>query len=241
MSDGWGIYGIPNGGYLMFLAAKALGEVLELPDALTATAHFARPSQPGPAEVHTEVIKRGRTLSSGVARVLQDGKERFRVTASFGDLEALEGASREASETPPIPLPEECVEIVGAPPGSTYGERVETRYVPGSVPFLEGKSGPMGLGGWIRFADGRAPDALSLLLFADAWPPPVLNAVEERAWVPTVELTVQVRRRPAPGWIKGWFETRHLVDGGLEEDGRLWDAEGQLVALSRQYARLLRG
>lgn len=239
VSAGWGIYGIPNGGYLAFMGAKALGEVLDHPDPITVTTHYARRTEPGPATIHTEVFKRGRRQSSGVARLIQGGKERFRVTATFADLSSLSGPTTEEGSAPPIPSRQECVRMQGAPPSSTFAERVDMAFVAGS--FVAEGTAPMQLGGYIRLADGREPDALSLLLFADAWPPPALNAIEDRMWVPTVELTVHIRRRPSPGWIKSWFETRYLIDGALEEDGRLWDAEGRLVALSRQYAWLQPG
>jgi hypothetical protein len=55
-------------------------------------------------------------------------------------------------------------------------------------------------------------------------------------WVPTIELTVQVRKRPAPGYLTGWFHTEAVTAGYLEEDGEVWDADGDLVVLSRQLA-----
>jgi hypothetical protein len=54
--------------------------------------------------------------------------------------------------------------------------------------------------------------------------------------VPTIELTVQVRRRPAPGFLSAWFTTEAITAGYLEEDGAVWDAAGDLVVLSRQLA-----
>ena len=58
-------------------------------------------------------------------------------------------------------------------------------------------------------------------------------------WVPTIELTVHLRARPAPGWILGQFTTQDMQDGRLIEDGALWDSRGTLVAQSRQLALLL--
>ena len=57
--------------------------------------------------------------------------------------------------------------------------------------------------GWIRFADERPVDAAALTLFADAFPPPLFALVGRIGWVPTIELTVQVRRRPVDGWVLG--------------------------------------
>lgn len=93
--------------------------------------------------------------------------------------------------------------------------------------------------GWVRFADGRPPDTTALVLFADAFPPSVFSRFGRVGWVPTIELTVQVRRRPVPGWIAARFRTLDLADGRLVEDGELWDEAGNLVARSRQLALLM--
>jgi len=238
VSDAWSIGPIPNGGYLMALGAKALGALLDHPDPLTVTARYARPATPGPAEVRCEIIKRGRTQSAAVAKIVQGGKERLRVTGTFGDLGAASGPTLEPSAPPTLADVASITPRVGAPMKSSFADRVEIRFQPGTTDFLDGKTGPMELGGYIRLTGGPEPDPLVLLLLADAFPPPVLRGIEARVWVPTIELTVHVRRRPSPGWVRGWFTTSHLVDGALEEDGRLWDADGRLVAISRQYAQL---
>ena len=103
----------------------------------------------------------------------------------------------------------------------------------------EAKAGAAGraqVTGWIRLRDGRPPDTLSGVLFADTFPPAVFGLLGVVGWVPTVELTVHVRRRPAPGWLLGQFRTRDLNDGRLIEDGALWDSTGNLVVQSRQLA-----
>jgi hypothetical protein len=53
-----------------------------------------------------------------------------------------------------------------------------------------------------------------------------------------VELTVQVRARPAPGPLQARLFSRHLTRGVIEEDGEYWDSTGQLVAISRQTAKI---
>jgi acyl-CoA thioesterase len=55
-------------------------------------------------------------------------------------------------------------------------------------------------------------------------------------WVPTIELTVHLRARPAPGWLLGQFSAEDLRDGRVIENGALWDSRGALVAQSRQLA-----
>ena len=58
----------------------------------------------------------------------------------------------------------------------------------GSVP----EDDPLSITGWIRFADGTEPDPLSLVTFADAFPPTLIGSIAA-GWVPTLELTVHVR------------------------------------------------
>ena len=71
---------------------------------------------------------------------------------------------------------------------------------------------------------------------ADAFPPAVFGLLGPVGWVPTIELTVHLRRRPSPGWLLGEFWSEDLSDGRVLEDGALWDASGHLVAQSRQLA-----
>ncbi|MCZ0986790.1 thioesterase family protein [Streptomyces diastatochromogenes] len=89
---------------------------------------------------------------------------------------------------------------------------------------------------WFGLADGRDADPLSLLLAVDALPPTAFE-IGLKGWVPTVELTVHVRHRPAPGPLRVSITTRNLAGGFLEEDAEVWDSEDRLVAQSRQLAR----
>ena len=66
--------------------------------------------------------------------------------------------------------------------------------------------------------------------------PAVFNSGLPMGWVPTVELTVHVRARPAPGPLRCRFTTRFVTGGALEEDGEVWDSADVLVAQSRQLA-----
>ncbi len=105
-------------------------------------------------------------------------------------------------------------------------DRIEYRVteLPGWVTRTPPSGNPV-YEGWMRFADGREPDLLSLPLFVDAVAPAALELGLRR--MTTVELTVYLRARPAPGWLAFRTLTRYLADGYFEEDAELWDSAGQ--------------
>jgi acyl-CoA thioesterase len=80
-------------------------------------------------------------------------------------------------------------------------------------------------------ADGWMPP-----VFAMAAPPPVL--------VPTLELTVHFRDTARlaeladDAWFACTFHSELAQEGFMEEDGRIWSADGRLVAMSRQLSLL---
>ncbi|OPC85386.1 TesB-like acyl-CoA thioesterase 3 [Embleya scabrispora] len=229
-----------NGGYLLALAARALGTSLPQPDPFTITAHYPTASHPGPAEVHTEVLHAGRTLATGTARIVQDGRTRVHVTGTYGDLDALDAEVRTSARPPEFPSLAECA-ANGALPAAfrrnAFMHRSEQLLDPATVRWAAGEpSGRGEIRAWWRLADGRDPDPLALLLAVDSLAPTAFD-LGLRGWVPTVELTVHVRARPVPGWLRVSLRTRNLAGGFLEEDGEVWDAAGRLVAQSRQLAR----
>ena len=239
---GWNIGTNPNGGYLLALALAGLRQAApQHPDPLSVTVHYLRPGLPDrPCEVDVRVLRTGRTLSTARATLVQDGVPRLEVLAAMGAL----GASAESVVTlprPDIPPPEACTPRSAGEQGVALPilGRVDIRLDPAEAQAAS--AGQAQVTGWIRFHDGRAPDAAAALLFVDAFPPAVFGLLGVVGWVPTVELTVHVRRRPAPGWMLGRFRTLDLLDGRLIEDGVLWDAEGRLVAQSRQLALVRTG
>ena len=229
----------PNGGYLLALAVAALQQAHPAqPDPLSVTVHYLRPGLSGqPCQIDTQLLRSGRALSTARATLVQDGSARLELLAAMGDLAA-------AAPTPPllalpmpqIPPPDACpgrsadAQGVGLP----ILDRLDIRLHPQQA--LAGAAGQAQVSGWIRLRDGRPPDALACLMFADAFPPAVFGLLGMVGWVPTVTLTVHLRARPAPGWMLGQFWTHDLADGRVIEDGALWDSTGRLVLQSRQLA-----
>jgi acyl-CoA thioesterase len=233
----------PNGGYLMALAARAMAIRAERPDPVTLTAHFLAPPATGPMEVHTELVRAGGRHRTVAARLVQDGVEQVRLLGTFGDLGRAEGPTRVVRRRPNLPPLDEIGDLVAAAdaaniPVPEIFRRLEHRMPSATTGWTRGRPSGEGVhGGWCRWPDSDTVDTLGLLFVADAYPPAVFDlGAGPVTWAPTIELTVQVRARPAPGWLATRFTTQALTDGYFEEDGEIWDSTGRLVALSRQLA-----
>ncbi|WP_406145792.1 thioesterase family protein [Streptomyces sp. NBC_01012] len=246
LSAGWTIIHAVNGGYLLAMLGRALGDALPHSDPFSVSAHYLTASVPGPAVIRTQVVRTGRTLSTGEASLHQfaeDGTEveRIRVLATYGRLDSLSDEVRTSAEPPAIPPLEQCLGTSdGAPsiPGSSaITERLDIKLDPATVGWAVGApSGKGEMRGWFALADGRDADPLSLLLAVDALPPTSFE-LGLKGWTPTIELTTHIRSRPAPGPLRVSITTRNLAGGFLEEDADVWDSAGRLVAQSRQLAR----
>ncbi|WP_327727717.1 thioesterase family protein [Streptomyces sp. NBC_00487] len=247
LSAGWTITGAVNGGYLLAVLGRALADALPHDDPFTISAYYLTASRPGPAVVRTDVVRTGRTLSTGQASLFQyddEGREveRIRVLASYGDLGSLPDDVRTTAKAPAIPPIEQCFGPQDAPGpvpgGSAIADRLFLKLDPATLGWALGApSGNGEMRSWFGLADGRDADPFSLLLAVDALPPTAFE-LGIMGWAPTIELTVHVRCRPAPGPLRVSITTRNLAGGFLEEDAEVWDSADRLVAQSRQLARV---
>ncbi|MFE9648722.1 thioesterase family protein [Streptomyces sp. NPDC006365] len=247
LSAGWTIINAVNGGYLLAVLGRALADTLPHGDPFTISAHYLTASEPGPAVVRTDLVRTGRTLSTGQASLFQyddQGREveRIRVLASYGDLDELPDDVRTSAKPPVIPPPAQCFGPADSPapvPGSSaITDRLMLKLDPSTLGWALGSpSGKGEMRAWFGLADGRDADPFSLLLAVDALPPTAFE-LGLSGWVPTVELTVHIRCRPAPGPLRISITTRNLAGGFLEEDAEVWDSADRLVAQSRQLARV---
>jgi acyl-CoA thioesterase len=244
--EGWRIGNGVNGGVIMSLATNALQQRLDREgahgDPLAFSGYFLRPTTPGPVEARTEVLRVGRTMSTGQVSVAQPGAdgvlvERMRALASFGDLDASAEVMRTVA-APDLPPPERCISAQDAPPSflaaASLLERLDLRIDPATAGWAAGHpSGAGAMRGWLRMRDGREPDPVMLLFALDALPPVAFD-LGILGWAPTLEFTGHVRRRPAAGWLRVALSSQNVTTGLMEEDAVVWDSDGQFVAQSRQ-------
>ena len=246
VDPGWCVGPKPNGGYLLALAARAADATLadagiHHPDALASTAHYLRAPDPGPAEVHVEVLRPGRSASQVRAIIEQAGKRCVDATFTMGVL-TEEAPQPWWSGLAPLVLPpiEDCVRIPAAREGMPFVvsimDRSDLRMDPAAMGFATGDpSGRGELRGWISFADGRPIDPLALLFFVDAFPPATFE-LAPTGWVPTLSLTAYLRARPAPGPLRVSQRAQLVADDRVDEVCEVWDSSDRLVAQATQLA-----
>jgi acyl-CoA thioesterase len=143
-------------------------------------------------------------------------------------------------EPPDLPEPEQCVLNLpsedGPLPPPIVGNFEQRLHPEDALALTDERSGVARMRGWFRLRDDEPMDVFTLFLVADAFPPAIFNTGLPLGWVPTVEMTTQVRSSPTTSWLRCRFTTRFVTGGMLEEDGEIWDEEGRLLALSRQLA-----
>lgn len=245
---GWWITHGPNGGYLAALLVKALEARLGDPDrsARSLSLHYLSPPAEGPCEIHVAIERRGRSLTTLSARLLQGPKTCVLALAAFASTRPGKDWEIARCPAPDVPgpeeLPEERPELTRI---AAFRERVETRFVPGFEPF--GRREDPDVRAWMRLREPRPLDAAAVALYADALPPAVfaLREGERPVGAPTVELTIHFHGDPATagvatdGYCLARVATHTTRDGFLSEDGWLFSRDGRLLCQSRQLAAIV--
>ena len=239
VAEGYDIFGLTHGGYLLALAANAVLARSGAPDLITVTGHFLRKTRSGPVSVHVHRAGGSRRFTTWWAQLSQDGEVALTVMASVGDRTTVDGPAWTDAALPQVDeaeLTEPAVDGGGPTAGLPQAaHRLGLRLDRSTVGFLEGRTGPPAA---IRgTVDVEPADQLAALVACDVTPPPVWNALGAQGWVPTLELTAHLRARPEPGTMVVQARTRHVSGGFLEEDALVVDAAGRLVCQSRQLAR----
>jgi hypothetical protein len=150
-------------------------------------------------------------------------------------------------EPPSFPDIADCVDL-GQWPGTQgadgiagFAAHVQVLLDPAVTGWRENTpSGLPEMRGYFRLREPRDPDALVLALAVDALPP-VVFGLGATGWAPTVQLTWYMRAVPVSGPLRVATRSRHVSGGWFDEESEVWDAADQLVAQSRQLARVGRG
>ena len=93
--------------------------------------------------------------------------------------------------------------------------------------------------GWMRFKKPPADISdVHLITLIDAWPPTLLQMLKWPAPASTVSWNLEFIHPHKPVAPDEWFaykaETRQAAEGYGHTEANIWDAAGELVAISRQ-------
>ncbi len=245
VTEGWDVRGVPHGGFLLALVSAAMEAAVPQPHPLSVSATYLAAPAFGDVELHVETVRIGKRQSTAAVRLVQDGVERVRAVGTYGVLPDTDPDYPSGAQPPPaLPDPEHCLSpsVVAQAEGESIRlhEHLDLRLDP-VTGWIDGRPrGVAELNGWLRLADGTAPDPAALLMFSDGMPPSMFEVTGRTiGHVPTLQLTTHLFALPTEGWVVGQCRTR-IVNGALvDEDGDLWDSEGRLVATTRQLALLI--
>ncbi|MFC6082269.1 thioesterase family protein [Sphaerisporangium aureirubrum] len=230
-----------NGGYLMAALLRAAVDASPYDHPVSTSVQFLRAPVTGPARVILEPLKSGRTAAMTRATLVQGDTAYLEALITTATLDGAPAVW--AGEPPAMPSPEDCLWLPDPKPESnmTLNARMELRFDPPTIGWLTGApTGRPESRAYFRLSEPQDPDPYVLAMAVDVLPPVVFSA-GHRGWAPTVELTWHLRALPAPGWLTLIGSGRLIRDGWFDEDVEVWDSAGNLVAQSRQMARLGRG
>ena len=232
----------PNGGILaatMLRAAEAeLGSAAPPPRSISA--QFLDAPGPGEAELDVEVLRAGKRVSFCEVRMRQAGKLTCTATVVFSAArpDPFELAAPSPELPPRAELPAADPELTARFPPVFRQLLVQ----PTEGPRVFSGAPQAVTGGWLAIRDDDAPlDPARLTALCDLWWPAIFAMLDGPAGVPTLQLTIHLRRTRAavPGPVFARFTTVRLLEGHIEETGELWSEAGELLAQSQQLALLI--
>lgn len=224
------------GGLVAALAVRATARLLPADRRLrSALVDFVGPAQVGVVRVEARVLRAGRTLTHTEARVTQGG-EVCAVLLLAWAADRSTGIRVDGAPPPTVPAPDDLPAFPYLP-GITpaFTQQYAYRYTGDALPFTGAATAA--LGGWCRLREPEPVDEAVLLTLLDAWPAPVLPLARGPAPASTVTWMVDfvgAATAPADEWWRFEADTDAASAGHASVRGRLWSADGTLVAIGRQ-------
>ena len=241
LSQYYTVVGHLNGGYLQCVmanaalaAATAQGARQLHPTAVTS--NYSGAPEPGPAEVHTEVRRVGRSVSFVHVSLVQNGVVTTESLVTLGTLHESSPIRYMDAALPALAPLDECRQSTGSDEINIM-RVVDLRLDPECVGWRDGEVSDRGeMRGWLRLNDGEGVwDPWSALFASDVMPPATF-ALGSSGWVPTLQLTSYVHRIPTSEWLRARQWCVVVADGLVDERCELFDDRGDLVASSSQVA-----
>ncbi|MBS1836204.1 MAG: thioesterase family protein [Actinobacteria bacterium] len=199
-----------------------------------ATFGYVRGNVVGDLVVAVEIVRRGRSMVTTHATVLQD--DRVTTVARFHHSPPCEGVEW-SDVPPPIARPEGTVRLhIGDRPA--HLDNVETHLHPDTLMFAGNDRAE-----WIAWSRPLAGDALDsrwLTMYGDYFPPAVFASTTAPQRAVTIEYSIQIHSAAGrwslgeDGYLAARMHATHAHEGFAVEDGWIHMPDGSLLATTRQ-------
>jgi len=223
-----------HGGSMVAMAVRAAQDLEPDRRVRTVATSFLRPGRPGPAELHAETVRRGRSLTSLGIELRQRGRAVLvsRITL-VADRPGLPWRRSEPIDVAPL---EDCIPL--EPPAEAglvpHFDHATAVLDPAHVPFS--RSEDARVAGHVRPLEPRPVDEPWLAMVMDWFPPSPFTRPGPPAGGVSIDYVVHLHATRPPlddgAWLAGSFRA-DVSDGGLAlEHGRLAGPDGTLLAES---------
>ena len=239
----------PHGGYLLALMNKAITLVLPHPSAINSNVYYLDRTEPEPAELHVEILRTSRGSSMGQVKLIQNKKITCLYSSLCSDFEYMKGHSGLGTPMPEIIHSVEqddfkvmSYEDLGLGSTPSFIKQLNMSVHPDhawwdrdiSIDAAEARCSA-----YLELKGGVA-DTFVLSYLADILPPVVQNKYGSLGWIPTLALTCNIRQLPQTNLLFIDGLAKDISNGYFEQDCYIWDMNGNLVATSRQLAKILK-
>jgi acyl-CoA thioesterase len=232
LDAGWSSLVGVHGGYMCALAVRAAEAVVEDRVARTVTTSFLRTGAVGPATVSVSEVRRGRSISTVVVELEQDG--RTLLSSRLTALVPRAGVEWSAPSKPDLPPVEGCVPMDAG--RVSHFDRVDGLLDPSSLPFSGGDRAMVQ--GYLRPLEDRRVDSAWLAMATDWFPPPAFVRLQPPTGGVSIDLTTHIHQPDVllgdDEWLCARFEIRTSTNGLAVEHGLITHHDGTPVAESLQ-------
>ena len=239
----------PHGGYLLALMNKAMSIVLTHPSAINSNVYYLDRTEPESAELHVEVLRTSRGSSMGQVKLIQNNKITCMCSALYSDFKYMKGYSGLGTPIPPIihSLKQDdfkvmSYESIGLGSTPAFIQQLNMSVHPDHAWWdrdVSTDAAEARCSAYLELEGGIA-DTFVLSYLADILPPVVQNKYGSLGWIPTLTLTCNIRQLPKTNLLFIDGIAKDISNGYFEQDCNIWDMDGNLVATSRQLAKILK-
>ena len=202
------------------------------------SAHFLRPLKVDTSfSIQVAVLRQGKNTAVIEAQAIQDGAVCATITTCFGVARATKVVVK-ADDQHQMRAPKRGSFLMKIPAlGPAFLRHVDLDIVSGGMPFVGGKAAEYA--GYMRFK--KQPAAITdahIIALIDCWPPTVLQMIKGPAPASTLSWNLEFIHPHNPidpsSWLGYQAVTRQSDEGFAHTEANIWDAEGKLIAISRQ-------